>query len=157
MVSSSTPDPAATLGEECQAAGALLECLRQEQDLLVAADIDGLVRSNERKTTLLREAASLAQRRHQALDAAGFAASEAGMQQWLEGAPPASQQTWDELRRLAAGAKEANRTNGLLIHTHLSRNRELLAVLQGEPAGGGVYGPGGQQSVGGVSRRLVVG
>lgn len=149
-------DPAATLAQERQAAGALLECLLQEQQLLAAADIDGLTHSNARKAALVQKSASLAQQRHLALGTAGFSASEEGMRQWLSGAPQAAREAWEELMRLAGQAREANRTNGLLIHTHLARNRELLGALRGESAGG-VYGPGGQQSVGAVSRRLVVG
>lgn len=151
--------PATTLVEELGAGRALLQLLKTEQDLLVNADVEGLNRAMSEKSQLVTKMSELALRRHRTLAAAGFEASEAGMQSWLKGQKTAQQahQSWTSLIELAQLAKELNRTNGMLINQHMSRTQSALNVLQGAPEGGALYGPNGQATGPASGRRLVVG
>jgi len=147
--------PARQLQEELRTARTLLELLKQEQAQLVAADIDALNALTEEKTRLVTRMSELATDRHHALAATGFAASEAGMQAWLE--PEEARQAWQNLLELARAAKEVNRSNGLLIGKHLTRNQSALNVLKGGPQGQTLYGPNGQSSVTAAGRGLAIG
>lgn len=148
-----------SLRDEHQAARSLLAVLRQEQLQLIDADIDGLPALTAEKTKAVARMSELASRRHRALSAAGFAASEAGMQAWLESAPPLEdgRQNWQDLLSVLESAQELNRTNGLLIHKHMTRNQQALSVLHSGAQVGNFYGPNGQTTMTSIGRRLVVG
>ena len=152
--------PIVTVPQEQQHVSALLELMKQEQQLLVAADADGLAHLTPRKNALLQALAELSAQRHAALLAAGCEGSEAGMEPWLAvgGNPEASAQ-WEALLALAREAKELNRVNGMLINKQLAHNQGVLNALR-MPAGaqaGGVYGASGQTVGSGPSKRFVVG
>jgi flagella synthesis protein FlgN len=152
--------PTTTLPDERRLIDSLLELMTQEQQFLVGADGDGLAALTPQKAGLVQQMAELAGRRHQALGAAGFGASEAGMQDWLAGrGDAAARRMWDELLERTREAKELNRVNGMLINKQMMNTQVVLNAMR-TPAGGadaGVYGPGGQTSAGGPSRRYVVG
>lgn len=155
---SSASNPADTLGEELGAGRALLQLLKDEQELLVNADVDGLNKAIEEKGKLVAKMGELARARHRSLAAAGYEASEAGMQNWLKGQKSQQiHQNWTSLIELAQLARELNRTNGMLIGQHMARTQTALNVLQGAPEGGGMYGPQGQATGAGGGRRLGVG
>jgi len=152
-------DPADSLHEEFTAASRLLELLSEEQTCLLKAHVEKLAALGGEKSNLVARMSELALRRHAALGAIGFAASEAGMQAWLQN-PQASQaagKTWNELLDVAAKAKELNRVNGLLIGQHLARTQQALNVLQGNQPAGTIYGRNGQTTAAASTRRLVVG
>jgi flagellar biosynthesis protein FlgN len=155
-------NPAAGLAQELDAARQLMNLLKQEQTQLVEADIEGLSALVEQKSVLISRMSELATLRLNALAEAGFAAEEASMQKWLDSSAAASgnraatKKAWDELLKLIQSAKEMNRTNGLLIGTHMSRNQTALQVLQGSQ-GSQVYGPDGQTNVQSSRRSLIVG
>jgi flagella synthesis protein FlgN len=151
--------PADSLGKELDAGKALLSLLQQEQQHLVNADLDGLTRVTEEKTRAVAHMTELAQGRHRMLAVQGFEASEAGMRDWLKTptAAAAGGKSWTALLELAREAKELNRLNGLLLNQHMARNQGAINVLQGAPAGGGIYGPNGQSTSKASSRKLVVG
>jgi flagellar biosynthesis protein FlgN len=150
---------AQSLGDELVAANALLQLLKQEQAQLINANVDELDKVTEEKTKIVARMTELAQNRHRALAAAGFEASEAGMQTWTKSptALPAAGKSWNELLGIAQQAKELNRVNGLLIGQHMARNQKALNTLQGSPQGGTMYGPNGQSTSQPSSRKLVVG
>ena len=160
---SSTVSPADSLPHEQQAARTLIDLLQQEQAALISADIDSLTMITERKTPVVAQMSELATRRHRALAALGHAASEIGMQAWIETrhlgqlAHPQAASTWTALLAMARQAKEINRVNGLLISSHIARNQSALNVLRVQTGGGNFYGPDGQASARGVGRGLVVG
>ncbi len=154
---SSDKNPAGSLGEELKAGNALLLLLKQEQEFLINADVEGLTKITEEKTKTVALMTNLAQGRHRMLASAGFEASEAGMQTWLKTVTPATGNAWKELLGLAQQAKEINRTNGLLIGQHMARNQSALNVLQGSPQSGNLYGPNGQSTGQSGRRSLVVG
>ena len=152
--------PVTTLATEQQHVGSLVELMKQEQALLVAADADGLAELTPRKNALLQQLADLSSQRHAALLAAGCEGSESGMEPWLavSGNPDARAQ-WEALLELARQAKELNRVNGMLINKQLAHNQGVLNALR-MPAGaeaGGVYGASGQTVAGGPSKRFVIG
>jgi flagella synthesis protein FlgN len=151
--------PNSTLAAEQQLVAALVDLMKHEQQLLVSADADGLAALMPQKTKSVQELAALSIARHRALGAAGFAAAESGMEPWLaaNGAPDARAQ-WERLLELTAQAKELNRVNGMLINKQLANTQSALGALR--PAGSAdatVYGPGGQASAGGLSRRYGIG
>jgi flagella synthesis protein FlgN len=149
--------PNSTLAAEQQLIASLVELMKQEQELLVHPDADGLAALMPQKTQMVQQLAGLSAERHKALGAAGFAASEHGMEPWLSanGAPTARAQ-WEQLLALTAQAKELNRVNGMLINKQLAHNRTALNALRGA-ADAGVYGPGGETVAGATSRRYAVG
>ncbi|MFL6676021.1 MAG: flagella synthesis protein FlgN [Massilia sp.] len=153
--------PNTSLPAEQQLMASLVALMKQEQQVLVNADADGLAALMPQKTQLVQQAALLSAGRHKALGAAGFAAAESGMEPWLaaNGAPEARAQ-WQRLLELTAEAKELNRVNGMLINKQMAHNQAVLNALR-TPADGAdpaaVYGPGGQPVAGGPSRRYVIG
>lgn len=145
------------LAEEVSCAAELTACLEQEQQQLCAIDAaEALQQTIIAKNVLVAKMTSLAERRHKALGANGFTASEAGMMAWLEKSP-AALSTWNELLQSARRARELNQVNGTLINTHMARTRAALSILQQMPADSTVYGPDGQQDMRGGTRTLVVG
>ncbi len=156
----SSTGPAATLNDENAMAGQLVEMLKREQTHLIDADIEALSTLTEAKTQLVAQMAALTTARYRALAVAGFAAEEAGMKAWLDTAatPSTASNAWKDLLTLAQAAKELNRTNGLLINKHMTRNEETLRVLRGNPqTNNSLYGPNGQATAKSGSRGLVVG
>lgn len=152
--------PISTVPQEQQHVSALIELMKQEQTLLVAADADGLAELTPRKNSLLQELAALSSQRHAALLAAGCEGSEAGMEPWLAvGGNAEARGQWEALLELARQAKELNRVNGMLINKQLAHNQGVLNALR-MPAGldaGGVYGSSGQTLGSGPSKRYVIG
>ena len=148
--------PAVILSSERELAQQLQQCLQQEQAELVRADVAALAQTAERKNGIVEQMNSLAQSRLRAVAAAGHAATEAGMLAWLAAQDDAVRADWQALLAAAATGKELNRTNGLLIHQHISRNQAGLQALRGggQPA---VYGRDGQQNVRTSGRSFVAG
>ena len=152
--------PISTVSAEQQHVSQLIELMKQEQALLVAADADGLVELTPRKNTLLQELADLSSQRHAELVAAGCEGSEAGMEPWLAvGGNEDARAQWEALLELARQAKDLNRVNGMLINKQLAHNQGVLNALR-TPAGAqstGVYGASGQTLGSGPSKRYVIG
>jgi len=150
--------PGATLRDEQQVIGSIVELMKTEQQLLISADADGLSTITPNKLQLAQRAATLARVRHKALAAAGFSAGEAGMEPWLAvGGSDEQRQDWNRLLELTRTAKELNRVNGMLVNRQLGQAQAALGALRGTGSGAGVYGPGGQTVSTGPSRRFVVG
>lgn len=152
-------NPAATLNDEIAVARNLVNVLKREQTVLIAADTEALPALTEEKAKLVAQIAVLANTRYQALAAAGFPDEEAGMKAWVA-SPSASadaDKCWNELLEAAREAKELNRVNGMLIGKHLARNQATLNVLQGNRQATSLYGPNGQPTSALGSRGLVIG
>jgi flagella synthesis protein FlgN len=151
--------PGATLRDEQQVIGSIVELMKTEQQLLISADADGLSTITPNKLQLAQRAATLSRVRHKALGAAGFPADETGMEPWLAvGGNAEHRDAWNRLLDLTREAKELNRVNGMLVNRQLGQTQAALSELRG-PAGNpaGVYGPAGQTMSTGPSRRFVVG
>jgi flagella synthesis protein FlgN len=157
-MASASPTP--HLIDEQQQIAALVELMKQEQQLLVSADADGLAVLTPQKNQLVQKLAALAAERHRALGVAGFAASESGMAPWLAADGDAHKRaTWERLLELTREAKELNRVNGMLINKHMAHNQSALNALRssGQGADATVYGASGQTISGGPSRKYVIG
>jgi flagella synthesis protein FlgN len=152
--------PNATLPFEHERITALVELMKQEQQLLVAANADGLAELTPRKVALVQELAQLSRERHAALANAGFIASEAGMEPWLAAqGDAAARSAWAGLLALTAEAKELNRVNGMLINRQMAHNQTVLNALRTPTAApeATLYGAKGQTFGSAPSRRFVVG
>jgi flagella synthesis protein FlgN len=150
--------PGATLRDEQQLIGSIVELMKSEQQFLISADADGLATITPKKLQLAQKAAELSRLRHRTLGQAGFAAAESGMEAWLAvGGSDALRSEWNALLELTREAKELNRVNGMLVNKQLAHTQGMLNVLRPAGNGAGVYGPGGQTMPGGPSRRFVVG
>jgi flagella synthesis protein FlgN len=151
--------PGATLRDEQQLIGSIVELMKSEQQFLVSADADGLSTLTPKKLQLAQKAAELSRLRHRALGAAGFPALESSMEPWLAvGGNDELRSLWNQLLDITREAKELNRVNGMLVNKQLAHTQGMLNALR--PAGSGdagVYGPGGQAMPSGPSRRFVVG
>lgn len=151
--------PVSGLKAELQSAHDLLTLLQQEQSQLIEANISELETLTEKKSRLLTQLSRLAASRHAALADNGYQATESGMQYWIEtkGQSDAAT-TWQKLLGTMRDAKEMNRTNGLLINTHLGHNQASLGALQNTPdRGGNLYGPNGHSSTRVTTRGLIIG
>ena len=137
----SLPDHA--LAAECSATQDLLAVLRQEQACLSALDLEAFALLLPDKADLINKLSQLASSRHKLLVAAGFAASETGMQQWSAQADN-EQSDWQQLLNIVRDAQEVNRVNGLLLSQQLVRNQARLQALGVQPQSPALYGPDGQ-------------
>lgn len=137
------PLPNQALAAECSAAQDLLALLRQEQACLIALDLEAFAILLSDKADLINKLSVLASSRHKLLAAAGFVASETGMQQWLA-QTSFGQSDWQQLLVIVREAQEANRVNGLLLSQQLVRNQAKLQALGVQPQSPALYGPDGQ-------------
>lgn len=152
--------PNATLTSEHERIAALVDLMKQEQQLLVAADADALGELTPRKVALVQELAQLSRQRHGALGAAGFIAAEAGMEPWLAArGDDASRAAWSQLLAATAEAKELNRVNGMLLNRQMAHNQTVLNALRTPTAApeSTLYGAKGQTFGSAPSRRFVLG
>jgi flagella synthesis protein FlgN len=152
--------PATTLRDELTVLSSLAELMKQEQQFLIAADSDGLTALTPQKLALVGQLDRLSGQRHQTVAAARFGAGEAGMQAWLDSCnDPAASELWYELLSLTRAAKELNRVNGMLINKQMTHNKTLINAMRTPALGGetSIYGPSGQTTSSGPSRRFVAG
>ncbi len=155
-----TASPITTLRDELTLITTLVDLMKQEQQFLVVADTDGLDTITPTKSQLISQMAVLAGQRHQHLGGNGFAAGEDGMQAWIDsGADTQASALWLSLLQATRDAKELNRVNGMLITKQMTHNQTIINAMRTPTAGAdaGTYGPSGQASTGGPSRRYVVG
>ncbi|MDN4057359.1 flagellar protein FlgN [Massilia sp. YIM B02769] len=150
--------PHATLPAEHERIAALVDMMKQEQQLLMAADADALAELVPHKAALVQELAQLSRQRHATLGGMGFDASEAGMEAWVVShADAETRGGWSALLASTAEAKELNRVNGLLINRQLAHNQTVLQALR-TPTGAAestLYGAKGQTFGAGAARRFL--
>ena len=142
-----TVTPLNSLREEEHIMSTLLDVLRQEQQMLVAADIEGLPAVTTRKTALVTQMTLLSAQRHRSLGKCGFPAEEAGMDAWIAASGEAraeSESLWGALLQHTRTAKELNLINGVLINKQMGQTQDALHALRPQgSAGNNFYGPGG--------------
>jgi len=150
--------PQATLPTEHERIVALVDLMKQEQQLLMAADADALAELTPGKVALVQELAQLSRQRHATLGGMGFEAGEAGMEAWVVShANAETRAQWSALLSATGEAKELNRVNGLLINRQLAHNQTVLQALR-TPTGAAestLYGSKGQTFGAGAARRFV--
>ncbi|WP_338765878.1 flagellar protein FlgN [Massilia sp. METH4] len=150
--------PVSMLLEEQHLLTDLLGLLKEEQQSLVAADIDRLTALTPRKAEVINRMGALAAERHAALGQAGFEPHEAGMEEWLcaHGSPD-DKALWNDVLAHTREAKELNRLNGTLINKQLSHTQGALQALRPPSPGGNVYGPSGLTTTTTTSRGFLAG
>ncbi|GAA4034362.1 hypothetical protein GCM10022212_37190 [Actimicrobium antarcticum] len=132
--------------------------LKEEQQKLIAARIDGLPALMESKSVVVSQLTILIKGRHALLAVDGFEASERGMRDWIATRDSAQiDAEWNGLLAVSAEAKELNRVNGMLIGRHLVRTNTELNILQGKPQHTSLYGANGQSTGKGIGRGLAIG
>ncbi|RZT08998.1 flagella synthesis protein FlgN [Duganella sp. CF402] len=139
-----TVTPLNSLREEEHIMSTLLDVLREEQQLLVTAEIEGLPAVTTRKTALVTQMTLLSAQRHRALGKSGFPAEEAGMDAWIAASGAAREESaslWQSLLQHTREAKELNRVNGMLINKQMGHTQGALQALS--PKGANFYSPGG--------------
>jgi flagella synthesis protein FlgN len=148
-----------SLREEHAAMTALLDLLKQEQQHLLDADIEGLTAVTAAKSALVNQMSVLAIQRHRALGAAGFAAQESGMDGWIAAHGDADAASlWQGLLELTQQAKELNRISGMLINKHMSHTQGALQALRPQAAASSsFYGPSGHTTTTSRSRGFLAG
>lgn len=143
------------LGEEVARLRDFLVLLEQEQQALMAGDIEQLLPLAAEKTTRFTELGRLGELRAQALAAAGYANDRPGMTRWLaQQSDAAPRRDWQALLTLAEKASHLNRTNGQLISSRLASNQQALATLMAAADQASLYGPDGQSRAPGSGRSL---
>lgn len=153
-----TVTPLDNLREEAHIMTTLLDLLKQEQGMLVSAEIDGLQEVTTRKTALVTQMTLLSAQRHRALGKAGFPAEEAGMDAWIAASGDAGiADAWKVLLDVTREAKELNRVNGMLINKQISHTQGALQALQPRSASSQTYSATGMSSTITRSRGFLAG
>ena len=142
-----TVTPLDNLREEAHIMTTLLDLLKQEQQLLVSAEIEGLDAVTHKKNALVHQMTVLSAQRHHALGKAGFPAEEAGMEAWIAASGEADlADAWHALLDTTRQAKEVNRVNGMLINKQISNTQGALQALQPQAASGQTYSATGMSN-----------
>jgi len=142
-----TVTPLDNLREEAHIMTTLLDLLKQEQQMLVSAEIDGLDQVTSKKTALITQMTLLSAQRHRALGKAGFPAEEAGMDAWIAASGDQHiAEAWTALLGTTREAKELNRINGMLINKQISNTQGALSALRPLSAGGQTYSATGMSN-----------
>jgi flagella synthesis protein FlgN len=141
------------MAEEISAVRLFVSVLEDEQQILAGGDIDRLLPLAEKKSQLASRLSEIAERRQQALTAAG--STPATMAAWLAtNTDSAAHSGWKTLLELAANARELNILNGKLIAERMGHNQQALAILLQARDKAALYGPDGQTRFGGSGRPL---
>lgn len=159
MSGTGTPTPQKLqnlLFEEAAQLRAFLALLEQEQQALVAGDVDRLMPLAEEKTRVFSLLAGLGEARNQALATASLPPDRPGVQAWLDRHPDlsGSRKAWQEILKLTVKARELNQVNGKLISTRLANNQQALTTLLSAANQAALYGPDGQARPIGGGRSL---
>lgn len=156
-----TATPLNSLREEEHIMSTLLDVLKQEQQLLVSAEIENLPAVTTRKTALVTQMTLLSAQRHRALGKSGFPAQESGMDAWIAASGAAREEAaalWQALLDHTRQAKELNRINGMLINKQMSHTQGALQALRPPGAAqNSFYGPGGMSTTLPRSRGFLAG
>ncbi|MCX7173283.1 MAG: flagellar protein FlgN [Proteobacteria bacterium] len=126
--------------------------LQQEQQALVAGDIDKLIPVIEEKTSLAASLNRFAEQRQRLISAAGMPNDRSGLEAWLatQRLGAKDRADWKKLLTLTGEAQALNEINGKLIAMRMQHNQQALNVLLSAANQATLYGPDGQtKSTGG--------
>jgi flagella synthesis protein FlgN len=150
--------PIQLLREEQRLITSLIDLLKDEQQALVATNIDRVSALTPSKAELINQMAVLATQRHDTLAGAGYEAREAGMAAWLAAhGTPEDNALWCDVLAQTREAKELNRLNGMLINRQLSHTQGALQALRPQNPAGPVYGPSGRTTTTTTTRGFLAG
>ncbi|MBC3874995.1 flagella synthesis protein FlgN [Undibacterium flavidum] len=131
----------------------LTQLLDEEQQVLVNNDSEKLESITPNKNQLLAQVIELEKNRSELLLNSGHSSDAKGMLNFFTANTGNHslklENSWQSLLDISSQAQEKNRTNGLLINRHLSKNQAALNVLQsgGGHQAGSMYGADGQSKV----------
>lgn len=122
------------------------QLLAEEQSILTNNEAEKLGVITPEKNNLLTRIIELEKNRNLLLSSIGYSPDTKGMQAFFDTVPDnlAMEETWKVLLSISSDAQEKNRTNGLLINRHLSRNQSALNILQQNNQSSSMYGADGQ-------------
>ncbi|MBY0574211.1 MAG: flagellar protein FlgN [Undibacterium sp.] len=143
--------------DELDAMRNFAQLLDTEQAILVENRSAELESVTTEKNKSLSNLLALEKTRNAHLEKNAYAKDAEGMRQLLALCDNVEMnQHWNMLLEISADAQEANRTNGLLIQRHLSRNQATLNILHQNDQAGSMYGSDGQSKTKfGTSRGIV--
>lgn len=120
--------------------------LQQEQQALVAGDIDKLTPIVEEKTRLASSLNRFAEQRQRLISASGLPNDRSGVEAWLASQvlSPKDRADWRKLLALTGEAQTLNESNGKLIAMRMQHNQQSLNVLLSAANQATLYGPDGQ-------------
>lgn len=134
------------ISDELAALRGFVAILQQEQQALVAGDLDRLMPLVIEKTDLAARLGQFAEQRTQMLTAASLPPDRAGMEMWLARLAPVdtAHAAWKSLLALTSEAQALNESNGKLIAMRMQHNQQALNVLLAAADQATLYGPDGQ-------------
>jgi len=146
MNSPAAPAPSQVFNNELIALRDFVKILQQEQQALVAGDIDRLMPFVNEKTRLAASLGEFADQRSRMLAAASLPSNKQGMEKWLARLSTAdpTRKIWAALVKISAEAQALNESNGKLIAMLLQHNQQSLNVLMAAANQASLYGPDGQ-------------
>jgi flagellar biosynthesis protein FlgN len=150
----SAGDLSSQLQDELDALRAFADLLEKEQQVLLKADVDGLIELVDQKNGLIAKLVKLSHARRQSFTAG---ASESETEDALHRVAPRALPLWREIRKLSTRAQHLNQTNGEMIQARLRYSQQALAVLHNAANSIGLYGANGQPSLPGSGRTLGTG
>lgn len=139
--------------EESRVVEEFLHVLRQEQEALIAGQIDLILPLVGGKEAYCQRLDRFARQRLVLLSGSGLAAG-ATLNNWLAAQDQRVKDAWQHLLKLAEEAKNLNRQNGQLISSRMQSNSQALNVLLSAADRASLYGPDGQPRTGMGGRML---
>lgn len=134
------------LQQELETAQQLVLILENEGQALVANQIEAIEQATQVKSQLAVAMTTHRRERLQALQDAGFAASDTSMPLWLaQQTNTTSSTSWQNLLHLMAKVQETNRHNGLVLQALFVQNQAALSALRVHKKSD-VYGPNGYKT-----------
>ncbi len=146
------------ISEELELMTALVQLLKNEEQILIDNLPEKLALLVTDKNSLLMQIISLEKNRNELLTQSGFGTDAEGMSSYLASLSEQKnvESNWQKLLDLSATAKENNRTNGILINRQMTRNQSTLNILQQNDQSAAVYGADGQSRINANSGRGIV-
>lgn len=148
LTSSSLPALHQCIQDELNAMNSFAKILKLEQAALIAGDTNQLESITQEKAALIKQLTDLEKIRKSSLLNGGYKTDLEGMEAYLAdfGTSDNISATWLALMDISRQAKEFNRTNGILINRHMSRNQAALNILHRKDPASALYGPNGQST-----------
>ena len=146
--------PANQLSDELATLRNFVTILQQEQQALVAGDLERLTQLVKDKTDLAAHLGQFAEQRSRMLAATSLPPDRAGMERWLARLAPSdsAHAAWKDLVSLSSEAQALNESNGKLIAMRMQHNQQALNVLLAASNQAALYGPDGQTKPSGGGR-----
>ena len=138
---------------EAKVVAEFVHVLRQEQEALIAGQIDQIQPLASTKESYCKSLDLYARKRLMLLSASGLSAGTS-LSAWLSEQEASVRDPWAALLKIAGEAQDLNRQNGQLIANRMQSNSQALNVLLSAADRASLYGPDGQPRTGLGGRML---